>query len=372
MTYYITYIDSSGSMISSNNPTSYDYSNDGVITLVAPIINCGEFRGWYTDAGLTTRITQLDSTITEDISIYANININTQLQILGSSIPEISDLSNLSSKYILMSNSISGGSSRSLSAITPANFSSLVSHTTEFIQVTAGSISANLTSVYQEYYIDVNEQDSLTINMVHPENSKYIIIHFTRGDNCTLDNISFYVTISGITIYGSSTNKFFTNVGSTLIFHKQNSIWNASEFFNPQLTDVSNELINNSLNVRNYSYTGTETFSPTGTEDNSGRKYIDVNLSDLDLAQSESSVLYKSIVIQFDNSSYDESGADIATLNRKQGYLNLIDVQATKLTYDTSTESCTLRLTYDYVPSYTSPSLSSFTQNIPIRIMVVI
>ena len=69
-TYTITYINLNG--CTNPNPTTYTVE-DGIITLVLPNVDEYVFKGWYTtnDENTGTKVTSIDTQITEDIKLYA-------------------------------------------------------------------------------------------------------------------------------------------------------------------------------------------------------------------------------------------------------------------------------------------------------------
>ena len=67
-TFNVTYILDGGTN-SSDNPTTF--TNKDSITLKNASKDGYEFKGWYTEATFTNKITKLDSSITSDITLYA-------------------------------------------------------------------------------------------------------------------------------------------------------------------------------------------------------------------------------------------------------------------------------------------------------------
>ena len=349
------------------NPNKGFVGAGGSLPLIDPVMEPGYlFLGWSTSSDWTGKYIQevSYSDIPEGgtLTIYARIQAKTTVGIYGRTIPE-----ELDPKYILTVDELESTKTRSLSAITKDNLASaLVTHTrvaevySSLEDETSGSVTLDIPGVRCEYYLNLPPKvNKVLVNFGNIINSGTVVIHLSKYEY-EYNQGFIEVALSGRSMTDSM------SIGSTMVIkYDINGVLSTVHVYKAAESYLKiDEVVNDILEYRNYVHVCE--IKEMGPDKN--LVTLTVSKDDMDKYPDSS---YKSVNLYFDNTKYNLDKADIATLQSKQGYFNLIDPQVTRVSMDDSTLN--FEITYDQVPAYSSSNstLNGYTKGIPVRLVMV-
>ena len=351
------------------NPNSGFVGAGGSLPLIDPVMEPGFlFLGWYVKVNETKKyihsVSISDIPDSGSLVIYSDSMARTTVGIYGRTISEMSD-----PKYILTVDELDSTKTRSLSAITKSDLASaLVTHTSVVNEVigdindeTSSSVTLDISGVRDEYYLNLLPKvTKVLISLNNTQSTGTVVIHLSKYSYEYNQGI-IEVTISGYT------NVYSMSIGSTMVlkYDTKRALAKVDVYKAVESNLKIEEVVNDILEYRNYVHVGHLNMTP-------GKSPAIVELSKVGMSE-YADFNYKSVNLYFNNAEYNSS-TDVATLQGKQGYFNLIDPQVTKASIDKDTLK--FEITYDKIPAYVDNEaknnpLSKYTEGIPVRLVMV-